>query len=403
MEEDEDYIAKVKELTEAVWEGKCDKSLRRGFLKSLLLTYLLVCVTIKYVYVITSLQKKSPVSYDTPVVIKQTQPDPPGDGDDTLDEPPVNNNEEKIDTPDNKKAKKKEILEVGNSQEEDIASSGSDSSDSKEAPSGTSTSKGSENSEPTGKRAKSASNKKGAGRKKKVYDPSAEMDLAVMETIAPKVLPYFSVVEPDASVTVLLQPNLVFFNQPDLHISTASLSELFSNGAVGCMIVGDQELFAGLEAILTPTVMIKKHERSMFTLDRTVTLHVPNKTQKLNRGGMCCSALHLLVFTLTANKTEVKFYPFPDSEEEWPADPNPPPKKTDSIIPQVWKVAPLSKPERKPFKDVKIGRQIPISTYTTILTHLYQQVTEGGTILNKAIVQIGISHGSLLTACIKVF
>ena len=46
MEEDEHYIAKVKELIDVVGEGRYDKSLHTGFLNSILATYNPVCVTI---------------------------------------------------------------------------------------------------------------------------------------------------------------------------------------------------------------------------------------------------------------------------------------------------------------------------------------------------------------------
>ena len=358
------------------------------------------------------------------MVIRETQPDPPDVDLDTKSQESLADTQGTTDdtqgtpdntqgTPDNKEAKtldppniEKKIRkkpEEEKKEEVDVVSSEEESSSSR----GTAGKQGfgSSSVNINQKRDKTPKNKKGAGRKKKVVDPSAEYDLEIMGLQVPKVMSHCSIVDHDGSVSVLFRPNLVFFNQPDLHISTASLSALFSNGAIGCMIVADQDLHAGLDAILTPTLTVKKQERPMFTLDRTIVLSVPNKTKKLNRGGMCCNILHLLVFTLTTNKTEVRFYPFPDSDDECPEHlrMGNSPKKTNPIIPQVWKVAPLGKPERKPFKDVKLGRQIPTSTYTTILTHMYQQAVEGGTILNKSIVQIGIGHGSLLIACIKVF
>ena len=184
-----------------------------------------------------------------------------------------------------------------------------------------------------------------------MLDPAAEKDLETMETFVPSIMKHIYAPDAGEDIRVNYRANLVFFTQPDLFLSNKSLGDLFAHGAVGIMIVSDFELAAGIEAITSPTVVVKRKEKPMFTLDRTVALLPTNKPTKFNRGGMCCSLQHLLVFKLASNKTEVHFYKCLDSgSEDHASDDNKKKaKKETAMVPQVWKTQPLSKPERKPF------------------------------------------------------
>ena len=239
-----------------------------------------------------------------------------------------------------------------------------------------------------------------------MLDPAAAKDLETMETLAPAIMKHIYTPDGGEDIRVNYRANLVFFTQPDLFLTNKSLTDLFAHGAIGVMIVSDYELPAGIEAIMTPTVVVKRKEKSMFTLDRTIALHPTNKPAKFNRGGMCCSLQHLLVFKLATSKMEVHFYKFlgSGSDDDVSDESKKKSKKKKEIImvPQVWKTLPLSKPERKPFRDVKAGKHVPMSTFSQIIGHMYQMASETNTVLNNTIVQVGLGYGSLLMCCIKV-
>ena len=131
---------------------------------------------------------------------------------------------------------------------------------------------------------------------------------------------------------------------------------------------------------------------------------------------MCCNLLFLVLFTHMNHKSDITYNQLlddsGDEENTTTSQVSPTTATSNSVtsakkksllppmISQVWKVPPLSKPERRPWRDIKVGRQIPVATYGLILEHLHQARFISTNILS--VVHVGVGHGSLLVACIKV-
>ena len=259
---------------------------------------------------------------------------------------------------------------------------------------------------------KSESNKKGAGRKKKVVDPLAEDDMKKLNDLSPDIFDRFLDYENMSPSRMDFKANLIIFSHYDFVLPVETLDYLFMHGALGVMIVSDLELPNAFDAIATTTVQVKKKEKQMFTVERVITLLPSNKTAKHNRGGMCCNNMFLILFTHVNHKADVLYNVIlneAEDEESTTSQASTPtsrstPVKKKSLIPtmisQVWKMAPLPKPERRPWRDIKVGRQIPIATYDLILDHLHQVRLLANNI--SSVIYVGVGQGSLLVSCIKV-
>lgn len=204
---------------------------------------------------------------------------------------------------------------------------------------------------------------------------------------------------------------LLVIKGPSLFYKPQELAHLMGENGVGLMLVPDSELVNGINSIQNATD--ENLETRLFKIDRTVALTQSKKSNKFERGGMYTTLTHLICFYVRQHRLELQFYAPVKKSAPVAEVQSPPveddgnllrnPKKSSKTVHafQHWPVAPVSKYEKKLFKDYKLGPAYPVSIYSLILEHLIPPKNKEHP-KSFVVFEVGIEYGFCFTAAVEV-